>query len=57
MGDEIRCENCKHYYSFFQESKDEKGMPDFVTVPRCRLDHEILPGGIPADCDCFEPRR
>jgi hypothetical protein len=56
MDDSVRCENCKHFYSYFKETKDEKGMEDFVIVPRCRLDLEIRPDGRPANPDCFEPR-
>ena len=56
MEESARCENCKHFYTFFKETKDEKDMVDFVIVPRCRLDLKIRPDGTPANPDCFEPR-
>jgi len=56
MEKPVRCENCKHFYTYFKETKDEKGMVDFVIVPRCRLDLEIRPNGTPVSSDCFEPR-
>jgi len=54
--DELRCENCKHYYSYFKQITNEKGQPDFITVPSCRIDKEINLDGTPADPNCFEPR-
>lgn len=53
---ERRCENCKHSYSYFKQITDKKGLPDFETVLRCRLDHEIKEDGTPGCIDCFEPR-
>jgi hypothetical protein len=54
---DVKCVNCKHSYSYFKQITNEKGLPDFITIPRCRLDHEILPDGTPLCLDCFEPRR
>jgi hypothetical protein len=56
MDAEIKCANCKHSYSFFKQTKDENGFPDFVTIPRCRLDNKITSDGTPECPDCFEPR-
>lgn len=56
MNKELKCQNCKHYYSFFKQTKDERGMPDFTSIPKCRHNHKILPDGTPSCPDCFEPR-
>ena len=53
---ETKCKNCKHSYSLFKQVTDENGLPIFITEPRCRLDKEILPDGLPVCTDCFEPR-
>jgi len=53
---DAKCKNCKHSYSFFKQVTNEDGLPDFVTVPRCRLENEILPNGAPLCPDCFEAR-
>ena len=55
-GSEIKCENCKHSYSYFKQITNDKGLPDFVTMLKCRLDNEIKENGTPVCIDCFEPR-
>ena len=56
MYDEIKCKNCKHSYSYFKQITNEKGLQDFITIPKCRLNKKIKPDGTPADHDCFKPR-
>jgi len=56
MSKEKRCENCKHSYSYFKQITTEKGLPDFITIPKCRLGRKILPDGTPECDNCFEPR-
>ena len=53
---DIQCKDCKHFYNYFKQIKDERGLPDFVAIPRCRLGNEIKPEGHPADPNCFESR-
>jgi len=53
---EIKCENCKNSYSYFKQTTNEKGLLDFITMLKCRLDHEIKEDGTPGCIDCFEPR-
>jgi len=53
---DIKCENCKHSYTYFKQIMNENGMPDFVTMLKCRLGNEIKPDGKPGCIDCFEPR-
>ena len=57
MDEEIKCKNCKHSYSYFKQKRDENGFPDFVIIPRCRLNNKILEDGTPACPDCFEQRK
>lgn len=52
----LKCVNCKHSYSYFKQTKDEKGLPDFIIIPHCRLDNIILPDGTPECTDCFEAK-
>ena len=56
MKKNIKCKDCKHSYPFFKQSKDEKGLLDFIITNRCRLDNKILPDGTPECVNCFEPR-
>ena len=56
MSNEVNCQNCKHSYSYFKQFKNEGGVIDFITMPRCRLEHEIKSDGTPVCSDCFEPR-
>ena len=56
MNKEMRCENCKHYYSYFKQITNEDGLPDFIIVPSCRLDNELKLDGTPVSPDCFEPK-
>ena len=53
---DIRCKDCKHSYSYFKQITNDRGMIDFVTMLKCRLDHEIKEDGTPECADCFEPR-
>jgi hypothetical protein len=57
MDKEIKCKNCKHSYSYFKQTKDETGLPDFIVIPRCRLGNKVLLDGTPKYPDCFEPRK
>ena len=52
----IQCKDCKHYYKFFKQITDEKGMQDFIVIPKCRIGYEISEEGTPAKPRCFEPR-
>ena len=56
MEDPIHCENCIHSYSYFKQITNEKGLADFITIPRCRLDKEINVDGTPKCPSCFEGR-
>ncbi len=53
----IKCKDCKHSYSYFKQITNEKRLPDFIVVPKCRLEKNILPDGSPESYDCFEPRK
>jgi len=52
----IKCENCKHSYSYFKRITSETGLPDFVVSLRCRLDYEVKEDGTPGCTDHFEER-
>ena len=57
MEDEIcYCKNCKHCYSFFKQITNEKGLPDFISIPKCRKEYKIKEDGTPFFKDCFERR-
>jgi len=53
----IKCENCKHSYSYFKRITSETGLPEFVVSLRCRLDYEINEDGTPGCNGCFETRQ
>ena len=52
----VKCKNCKHSYSYFKQITNDKGLPDFIVIAKCRLGKKILPDGTPESSNCFEER-
>ena len=52
-----RCKDCKHYYNYFKQITTEEGLIDVITIPKCRLGHEIKQDDSIANLDCFESRK
>jgi hypothetical protein len=56
MVSHIQCKDCKNFYKYFKQTKDEKGMLDFTSIPKCRLGYEISSEGYPVNTTCFEAK-
>ncbi len=52
----LKCKDCKHGYSYFKQITNEKGLPDFLVIAKCRLGNDINTDGSPKSSNCFEPR-
>ena len=50
------CKDCKHCYTYFKQITNERGLPDFISIPKCRKDYKINSDGTPFSNDCFEHR-